>query len=190
MSSKAQANDFRAGGETGSRVDSDWKADLRRYGVPRPLLKEQSLWAIAVYRFGRHVDRLPQGLLKRVQTSLYWLAQRIVETLTGIGIPKSARIGPGLRIWHFGGIFLHPDAVVGANCTLRQGVTIGNRHEEGPAPVVGDNVEFGAYAQVLGGVRIGDNCRIGALSVVLRDVPDGATAVGVPARIVTGEGTL
>jgi serine O-acetyltransferase len=69
---------------------------------------------------------------------------------------------------------------------LRQGVTIGNRHDDGPVPVIGDNVEFGAYAQVLGGVRIGNNCRIGAMSVVLDDVPEGATVVGVPARVVSG----
>jgi serine O-acetyltransferase len=50
--------------------------------------------------------------------------------------------------------------------------------------VVGDNVEFGAYAQVLGDIRIGNNCKIGAMSVVLCDVPDGATAIGIPARIV------
>jgi len=69
---------------------------------------------------------------------------------------------------------------------LRQGVTIGNRHPDGPVPVIGDNVELGAYAQVLGGVRIGDNARIGAMSVVLCDVPDGATAVGAPARVIPG----
>ena len=69
---------------------------------------------------------------------------------------------------------------------MRQGVTIGNRRLNGPVPKIGDNVEFGAYAQVLGGVRIGNNCKIGAMSVVLIDVPDGATAVGIPAKIVKG----
>jgi serine O-acetyltransferase len=53
--------------------------------------------------------------------------------------------------------------------------------------VIGDDVEFGAYAQVLGGIRVGNGCRIGAMSVVLDDVPDGATAVGVPARIILNE---
>ena len=81
-------------------------------------------------------------------------------------------------------VFVHPGVVIGANCTLRQGVTIGNRTPDGGVPKVGDNVDFGAYAQVLGDVRIGSNCRIGAMSVVLCDVPDGATAVGVPAKIV------
>ncbi|HCE07750.1 MAG TPA: serine acetyltransferase, partial [Oxalobacteraceae bacterium] len=71
-----------------------------------------------------------------------------------------------------------------SNCTLRQGVTIGNRQEGGPVPVLGDEVELGAYAQVLGGIRIGHGCKIGAMAVVLCDVPDGATAVGAPARII------
>lgn len=163
--------------------DIDWIADLARY-PQRPFLKEQSIWAIWVYRFGRRVDRRANGLMKRLLTTCYWLGFRVVETLTGISLPKSAVIGPGLRIWHFGNIFIHADVVIGANCTLRQGVTIGNRHEGSPAPVVGDNVDFGAYAQALGDIRIGDSCKVGALSVVLCDVPDGATAVGIPARIL------
>lgn len=167
-----------------ARRDHDWTADRSRYGLRRPFLKEQSIWAVAVYRFGRRVDARPDGVVKRLLTAGYWLAFRLVETAVGISLPKAARIGGGLRIWHFGGVFVHPNAVIGRNCTLRQGVTIGNRHEGGPAPVIGDDVEFGAYAQVLGGVRIGRGCRIGALSVVLCDVPDGATAVGAPARIV------
>lgn len=167
--------------------DPDWVEDLRRCGLRRPFLKEQSIWAIWVYRFGRRVDRREPGPLKRMLTSIYWPLFRMVETTVGISLPKSAVIGPGLRIWHFGGIFIHGDAVIGANCTLRQGVTIGNRVEGGPVPTIGDDVELGAYAQVLGGVRIGNGCRIGALSVVLTDMPDGATAVGAPARVITRE---
>jgi serine O-acetyltransferase len=91
-----------------------------------------------------------------------------------------------LRIWHFGNIFIHPASVIGSDCTLRQGVTIGNRHDGGDAPVIGNNVAFGAYAQILGSVRIGNNCKIGAMSLVICDVPDNATAVGVPARIIPG----
>jgi serine O-acetyltransferase len=167
------------------RHDPDWLADLSRYPSSRPFLKEQSIWAIWVYRFGRRVDSLQDGFWKRLMTGLYWLLFRLVETMLTTSIPKSAFIGPGLRIWHFGSIFIHPDTVMGANCTLRQGVTIGNRHVDGAVPVIGSDVEFGAYAQVLGGIRIGDGCRIGAMSVVLCDVPDGATAVGIPAKILT-----
>ena len=149
-----------------------------------PWLKEQSIWALAAYRFGRRVDRRRPGIVRKALERAYWLGFRVVETLTGISLPKSARVGPGLRIWHFGNVFIHPEAVLGANCTLRQGVTIGNREEGGPVPVLEDDVELGAYAQVLGGIRVGRGAKVGAMSVVLRDVPAGATAVGVPARIV------
>jgi serine O-acetyltransferase len=115
---------------------------------------------------------------------LYSLVFRLVETLTGISLPPEAHIGPGLRIYHFGNIFVHHRAVIGRNCTLRQGVTIGNLGEEGPVPKIADNVEFGAYAQVFGGVHIGHGARIGALTVVLSDVPAGATVFGNPARIL------
>lgn len=166
-------------------LDPDWQADLQRY-PQRPFLREQSSWAVWVYRFGRRVNRRREGPVKWILDKTYWLLYRITETLLGIGLSKSVRVGPGLRIWHFGNIFIHPDVVIGSNCTLRQGVTIGNRHNDGRVPVIGDNVEFGAYAQVLGNVRVGNNCKIGAMSVVLCDIPDGATAIGIPARIVSG----
>lgn len=163
--------------------DPDYQADLKR--LPRrPFLKEQSAWAIALYRFGRRNDRRRHGLLRWAADRWYWLAYRVIETLTGISIPKSAEIGPGLRIYHFGNVFVHAQAKIGANCTLRQGVTIGNRHDGGPVPVLEDDVELGAYAQVLGGVRIGRGAKIGAMSVVLCDIAPGATAVGVPARVI------
>lgn len=167
--------------------DRDWHADLQRYGVPRPFLREQSIWAVWTYRFGRRIDRRPEGVIKRLLTTWYWLLFRLVETSIGVSLPKSVRIGPGLRIWHFGGIFIHSEAVIGSNCTLRQGVTIGNRQDGGPVPILGDDVDLGAYAQVLGGIRIGNGCKIGAMAVVLCDVPDGATAVGAPARIIPYE---
>jgi serine O-acetyltransferase len=163
--------------------DPDWQADLQR--LPRrPMLKEQSAWALWVYRFGRRNDRRPAGFRRALGNRIYWLLYRITETITGISIPKSVQVGPGLRIYHFGNIFVHADAVIGARCTLRQGVTIGNRRDGGPVPVIEDDVELGAYAQVLGGVRIGQGAKIGAMSVVLEDVPPGHTAIGIPARII------
>ena len=166
------------------RTCSAWQADKKRYPTKRPWLKEQSLWAIAIYRFGRWGDSFESFLLRKLTDRLYWFCFRIVETLTGISFTKAVSIGPGLRIWHFGNIFIHPCVHIGAGCTLRQGVTIGNRIEEGPVPTVGNDVEFGAYAQVLGGITIGDGAKIGAMSVVLTDVPAGATVAGVPAKIV------
>jgi len=164
-------------------IDLDLRADLARY-PPRPWFKDQAIWAIAVYRFGRRVDARRPGLWRKILQQVYWVLFRISETVTGISIPKSVRVGPGLKIWHFGNIFIHHAAVIGANCTLRQGVTIGNRTDDGLAPVLEDDVELGAYAQLLGGIRIGRGAKIGAMSVVLIDVPAGATAVGNPARII------
>lgn len=164
--------------------DSDWLADLACY-PKRPFLKEQSIWAIWLYRFGRRIDQRESGVTKVLLTKLYWPLFRLVETVTGISLPKDAQIGPGLRIWHFGNIFIHPGVIVGSNCTLRQGVTIGNRNESGLVPVIGNNVEFGAYAQVLGNVKIGNNTKIGAMSVVLIDIPNDVTAVGVPAKVLS-----
>lgn len=162
--------------------DHNWNEDRKRYG-PRGFLSEQSLWAVWLYRFGQRVNHLT-GIKFKLLVKLYWLLFRFVETLTGVSIPKDAKIGPGLRIWHFGNIFINTDVVIGHTCTLRQGVTIGNRHENGPSPVIGDNVEFGAYAQVLGGIKVGNNVKIAAMSVVLDDVPDNATVAGIPAKII------
>jgi len=164
--------------------DPAWQADLARVGKQRAWLKEQSLWAIWVYRFGRRVDLRPPGLIKSTYLFVYWFMFRLVETVTGISLPKSCVIGKGLRIWHFGCVFINPDAIIGDYCTMRQGVTIGNRHDDGGSPVLGDEVDLGAYAQILGEVRVGNRCRIGAMAVVLTNIPDGATAVGQPARII------
>ena len=164
--------------------DPAWQADLARVDAKRPLLKEQSLWAIWVYRFGRRLEQRPAAIRKML-SPLYWLLFRMVETVTGISLPKSCVIGKGLRIWHFGGVFINGEAVIGENCTLRQGVTIGNRRDGGASPVLGDNVELGAYAQILGDIHIGSGSRIGAMAVVLTDMPAGSTAVGQPARIIT-----
>jgi len=161
----------------------DLQEDRSRY-PQSAWVREQSLWALAVYRFGRWNDSRPSGISQKFCDRLYWLLFRIVETVTGVSFTKAVKIGPGMRIHHFGNIFIHSGAIIGAHCTLRQGVTIGNKEEGGPVPVIGNRVELGAYAQVLGGIHVGDDSRIGAMSVVLQDVPPGATAVGIPARII------
>jgi serine O-acetyltransferase len=164
-------------------TESAWANDKRRY-PKRPFHKELSIWALAVYRFGRWNDARPTSLSRRILDRLYWLLFRVSEALTGISIGKAVEIGPGFRIWHFGNIFIHDRVKIGANVTIRHGVTIGVIADDGPVPVVEDDVEFGAYAQVLGGVRIGRGAKIGPMSVVLIDVPAGSSVFGNPARIV------
>ncbi|SHJ63509.1 serine acetyltransferase [Cycloclasticus pugetii] len=164
-------------------IKQDWQSDLARY-PSRPWLKEVSIIAIAWYRHGLHVDNMSEGIWKKISLKIYWFIFHIIEILTGISLPKTVKVGGGLRIHHFGNIFIHKNAVIGKNCTLRQGVTLGNRYNDEVAPVLCDNVELGAYAQVLGEVTLGDSCKIGAMSVVLMDVPDKKTACGNPARIL------
>jgi serine O-acetyltransferase len=148
---------------------------------------ERALWAVAVYRLGQAVDRALAPLpvpLRFVLRLPYQLLAGVVQAATGVELLPVTRVGPGLRIHHGDNIVINADAVIGADCVLRQGVTIGHLEPGGGAPVIGDGVVFGAYAQVLGNVVVGDGARIGAMSLVLQDVPPGATAVGVPARII------
>jgi serine O-acetyltransferase len=116
-------------------------------------------------------------LLRRVAV----LRHRWWSVVTGADIPLNCRLGGGLLLPHPNGIVIHPDAEIGPNCLLFQQVTLGTG--KGGAPKIGGHVDVGAGAKILGGVTIGQNARIGANCVVLEDVPPGATAVGIPARI-------
>jgi len=109
--------------------------------------------------------------------------RRLSEIWSGISIPPDANIGPGLLIYHFGGIMINSRAVLGSNCTLHHGVTIGNRQTNGGSPVIGDRVMIGAGAKVIGELTIGNDADIGANAVVTSSMPDCAVIVGIPARI-------
>jgi serine O-acetyltransferase len=105
------------------------------------------------------------------------------QILTGIDLPCEVTIGHRFRIEHFGGIIVSGDTVIGDDCILRNGVTIGMKKIGEPgSPVIGNRVEIGAGAKILGKIHIGDDAQIGANAVVIRDVPAGHIAVGIPAR--------
>ncbi|MGN6367667.1 MAG: serine acetyltransferase [Phycisphaerae bacterium] len=99
-------------------------------------------------------------------------------------VPPVLQAGGGLIFPHPNGIIIHPNAQIGVNCMIFQQVTIGGREEKPGSPRIGGHVDIGAGAKILGGIVIGDHARIGANAVVLQDVPAGAVAVGVPARII------
>lgn len=108
-----------------------------------------------------------------------------VEWILGVEIPPLTAIGPGLALNHGQGLVVNNRTRIGANCRLRQGVTLGNRSQEEPdCPVLGDNVEIGANAVIIGGVTIGRDSIVAAGSVVTKDVPQGVIVAGVPARII------
>lgn len=110
----------------------------------------------------------------------------LIDWLMGVDLPPTVVAGPGLQIWHGTGLVVHANTTIGSDVILRHGTTIGARenHVGAPAPTLGDRVDVGAGALVLGPVTVGDDARIGAGSVVVRDVPAGVTVVGNPARIL------
>jgi serine O-acetyltransferase len=170
-------------------IKRKWLEDKEKY-PNNPWLKECSIIAIYWYRHGQSVDLMKESLYKKIHSKLYWLVFHFIEILLGISIPKSVKSGGGLRIFHFGNIFIHPNTVLGSSCILRQGVTLGNRYNDNDAPKLCDRVELGAYSQVLGKVVIGSDCKIGAMSVVLTDITHSSTACGAPAKIVTNNKDL
>jgi len=110
------------------------------------------------------------------------LRYRFWTVITGAEIPLNTQIGGGLMIPHPNGIVIHPDTTIGPNCLLFQQVTIGSR--DSSPPVIGGHVDIGAGAKVLGAIRIGNDVRIGANAVVLTDVEEGSTVVGIPAKVI------
>lgn len=110
----------------------------------------------------------------------------------GIALSPQGQIGEGLYISHFGGVIVHRDAVLGRNCNLSQGVTLGLAHR-GPHTgtlVIGDGVFIGPGAVVVGAIRVGDRVAIGANAVVTKDVEDDAVVVGPEPRVVSHDGSL
>lgn len=108
-----------------------------------------------------------------------------VEWILGTEIPYQTKIGKGLVVYHTVGLVINRYTVIGKNCLLRHSTTIGNNGDIiADCPVIGDNVNVGAQVCILGKVRIGDNVKIGAGSVVTKDIPPNSVVVGNPARVI------
>ena len=158
---------------------SNIKADLSAY---RGDWGAQGFWAMVVYRFGRWRYGIASPLLRKPFSLMYKIMYKIIQMVTGIELPCEVVVGPGFVIDHFGGIVISGYARFGANCRIRNGVVVGLKNISDPcAPQIGDNVDIGAGAKVLGNITIGNNVAIGANAVVTSDVPDNHIAVGVPA---------
>jgi serine O-acetyltransferase len=131
--------------------------------------------AMLLVRFGAWCHR------KRIH-GIPRIIQRMLSLLYGLEIAVAQEIGGGLYIAHPYGTVIMPGKI-GENCSIISNITIGMRNEPS-FPCIGDNVFIGAGARVLGNIKIGDGAKIGANAVVIKDVPAGATVVGVPARVV------
>lgn len=153
-------------------------------------LRTPGVQAAVVCRFGQWLRTLP--LVVRLPLEpVYYVLNGLVQFLWGIELPRAAKIGPGLRISHFGGVIVSPFAVIGRNCGIGNGVTIGlaGEGENCGAPVIGDDVYIAAGAKVFGKIRVGNNVKIGANAVIHRDVPDNAVCALDPGfRIISFKG--
>ncbi|WPB57911.1 serine acetyltransferase [Xylophilus sp. GOD-11R] len=156
------------------------------FHVAREGLLTLGFWALAVYRFGRLRFKFKSKPIRMVLGAIHLILAKMAEIVCGVTIGVSARIGRRLTIEHSGAIVIHGNAVIGDDCIIRQGVTIGNKRLDDPfgAPVLGNRVNVGAGAKILGRVVIGDDVDIGANAVVTKDVPANCLAVGVPAKII------
>jgi serine O-acetyltransferase len=152
--------------------------------TPNALL-QQGFWALLFHRYGSSVRRIKIRILYIPLRIIHHILIKFSEVFFGIYIGPNAVIGRRFRISHFGAIIVHANAVIGDDVHIRQGVTIGNSGASKPndVPTIGDRVDVGAGAKILGGIVIGNDVAIGANAVVIRDVPPGAIAVGVPAQI-------
>lgn len=163
--------------ESVSHEIPDWSREKpRQYWDPGRRL----LAALRAYQRWRGHRGPHAWLLRKLAVVRY----RWWSIVTGAELPLNGSIGGGLLLTHPSGVVVHPDAVIGPNCLLFQQVTLGNGGKKPGAPILGGHVDVGAGAKILGGVRIGHCARIGANAVVLDDIPDHRTAVGIPARIL------
>jgi len=159
-------------------VKACFERDPASRSLAEVLVNYSGLHAVIAYRIAHALDRLRIPVVPRaIMTLIRWL--------TGIEIHPSATVGRGLFIDHGMGVVIGETTIIGRNVTLFQGVTLGGTGKERGKrhPTLGDNVVIGAGAKVLGNITIGNNSMVGANAVVVRDVPDHSTVVGVPGRV-------
>ena len=160
-------------------IDAICERDPAARSRAEVLLLYSGLHALMLYRLSHALHR-----------SGHYFAARLVSQsgrfLTGIEIHPGAQIGEGLFIDHGSGVVIGETAIIGNNCTIYQGVTLGGTGKEKGKrhPDLEEGVMVGSGAKVLGPIKIGDNSRVAANSVVLREVPENSTVVGIPGRVV------
>ena len=162
-----------------TQVREDWVAHGRDWTRP-------GFRTVAVHRFGVWRMGLRPKVLRVPFSLAYRLMFRRCRNGYGIELPYSVVLGRRVVIEHQGGIVIHGNSVIGDDCVIRQNCTLGIRRIDAPddAPILGNHVDVGAGAVILGRVRIGDGAAIGANAVVLGDVAPGAVAVGIPAKSI------
>ncbi len=162
-------------------ISSAFSKDPAAKSIPEVLTSYPGIKAVLLYRVAHFLSSLGLPIIPRYLSS-------IANNLTGIDIHPNAVIGEGFFIDHGNGVVIGETTEIGNNVTLYQGVTLGgvSLEKEKRHPTLGNNIIVGAGAKILGPVNIGDNVKIGANSVVTKDVPSNSVVVGVPGRRVHG----
>lgn len=166
----------------GIRLLTLLREDLRTYdGNPF----DPGFWAVFQHRFGNWRMGFRWKLVRAPLTLLYRVTAYWAELIGGIHLPYTVRLGRRVRIWHHGGIVLHARSI-GDDVVIRHNTTFGlaSSKQKRAIPTIGDRVDIGCGACILGNVTVGHDAVIGANAVVVRDVPAYATAVGIPARVI------
>lgn len=172
--------------------DSQWRAlraDLARFqsnGFSG--WGTEGFWALAIYRMQKCAYRGRPHWLWMPARALLAGIKKLFTLVTHISIDYDAEIGPGMLIPHCGPVRVHRDTKIGVDCCLHHVCTIGAGRDPGGA-IIGDHVWIGCHSSIIGPVTIGDGATIAANSLVISNVPAGATALGVPARILPGTWT-
>lgn len=171
--------------------------DMVRYGR----IKKFGLLVFLKYMFIEVVPGMKFGIIFRLCQHhhgrnkllfyFYFLWLRRLKYKYGFDISHRTKIGKGLYIGHFGGIVIHGDTVIGENCNLSQGMTIGvlNRGKTAGIPIIGNRVFIGPGAVILGGITIGNDVLIGANAVVNFNVPDNAVVAAPLASVISDKGS-
>ena len=164
------------------QIQEDWIAHGRDWTKP-------GFRAVAVQRFGVWRMKVEPKLLRAPLSILYRSLYRKIRNTYGIDLPYTVKLGRRVVIEHQSAIIIHGNCTIGDDCIIRQGVTLGNRYLDKPleSPQLGDRVNVGAGAKILGKVNLGDDVNIGANAVVLSDIPAGQTAVGIPAKMIAAK---
>lgn len=169
-----------------SRFAQDMARYRQRGYRGRTLWLNPAVWSIACYRLGHwvYVER-PNPVLRLPLRIVSFVFTFFCVVFMEMDIDPQAEIGGGLYIGHIGGVHINPGAVLGKNCDLAHRVTIGaSAIGRSGLPVLGDDVYVGTGATLVGKIRIGDGAKIAANTLVITNVPAGATVMGVPGRII------
>jgi serine O-acetyltransferase len=177
-----------------------YQADIDRYRSDDNesdlslILRHQGLWALGVHRLFHPLVTHQKPLVRKLAKPVGFIASKWIEIIAGIALNPRTSIGAGLYLGHFGGIIIHPDAKIGSNCVIMQGVTIGNSGKVSDpshhAPQLGDRVYVGTGAVVTGYITLGDDSVVGANAVLNKPLEARAVAVGAPAQVVSHKGSF